>query len=138
MVGDGELDMVKCTYIMKPQDTSSEVDAIIKKLGDWRGERLEQLRALIKQADPEIVEEVKWKKASNPDGIPVWSHDGMICTGEFYKSHLRLTFAKAASLKDPKSLFNAPRAIIIHEGDTIDEAAFKNIIQAAVEVNRKS
>jgi len=121
---------------MKPQDTSAAVDAIIKKLGDWRGERLAQLRALIKQADPEVTEEVKWKKASNPDGIPVWSHDGMICTGEFYKSHLRLTFAKAASLKDPKGLFNAPRAIIINEGDKIDEAAFKELIHSAVEFNR--
>jgi hypothetical protein len=112
------------------------IDAIIGKLADWRGERLSHIRTLIKQADPEVIEEVKWKKASNPDGIPVWSHNGMLCTGEFYKSHLRLTFAKGGSLSDPKGLFTAHRAIIIHEGETFDEDAFKNLIKEAVALNQ--
>jgi hypothetical protein len=118
-------------------NSSQEVDAIIKKFADWRGERLSQIRSLIKQADPDVIEEVKWKKATNPDGVPVWSHDGMICTGETYKSHLRLTFAKGTSLKDPKGLFNAHRSILIHEGDKLDEAAFKDLIREAVELNKK-
>jgi hypothetical protein len=122
-----------------PKDKSEheQIDAIILKLADWRGEKLAQIRALIKQADPDVIEEVKWKKPSNPDGIPVWSHDGMICTGETYKNHLRLTFAKGASLKDPKGLFNTYRSIVIHEGDKINEAAFKDLISAAVELNHK-
>src|SRR5690348_2314171 len=91
---------------------SQEIDAIITKLADWRGEGLARLRALIKQADPEVIEEVKWKKATNPDGVPVWSHNGIICTGEFYKSHLRFTFMKGGSLKDPEGLFNAYRSIV--------------------------
>ncbi len=107
------------------------------KLTDWRGKRLAQLRALIKQADPEGTEEVKWKKPSNPDGIPVWSHDGMICTGETYKNHLRLTFAKGSSLKDPKGLLNSYRAIVINEGDKINKTAFKDLIRNAVELNQK-
>src|SRR5438045_269217 len=115
---------------------SQEIDAIIRKFADWRGEKLAQLRSLIKEADSNVIEEVKWKKASNPDGIPVWSHDGIICTGETYKNHLRLTFAKGASLKDPNGLFTAYRAIIIHEGDKINEAAFKELICTAVELNR--
>lgn len=121
------------------QDKSAgeEVDVIIKKLADWRGKRMAELRDLIKQADPDVIEEVKWKKASNPDGIPVWSHEGMICTGEFYKNHLRLTFAKGAFLNDPKGLFTTYRAIIIHEGDKINQAAFKDLIRAAVDLNRK-
>ncbi len=123
-----------------PNDKSTleQIDAIIRKFADWRGERLAQLRAFIKQADPDVIEEVKWKKPSNLDGIPVWSHDGLICTGETYKNHLRLTFAKGASLKDPKGLFNNYRAIVIHEIDQIDEAAFKDIIRAAVELNHKN
>jgi hypothetical protein len=106
---------------------------------DWRIEVMSQIRTLIKQADPEVIEEMKYKKPSNPDGVFVWSHDGMISTGETYKNHLRLTFAKGASLKDqdPKGLINAYRAMIIQEGDKIDEAAFKNLIRAAVEINRK-
>lgn len=122
-----------------PQDSSQsqEIDAIIKKLADWRGERLAHLRSLIKQADPNVVEEVKWKKATNPDGVPVWSHDGIICTGEFYKSHLRLTFFKGASLKDPDGLFNAYRSIIVHEKDIINESAFKDLIRAAVTLNHQ-
>src|SRR5580658_3703810 len=127
---------------MKPSSTekssSEQIDAIIKKLADWRSEKLAQLRALIKQADPNVIEEVKWKKASNPDGIPVWSHYGMICTGEFYKNHLRLTFAKGGSLEDPKGLFNTYRAIVIHEGDKINEGAFKDLILTAVEFNQKT
>ena len=109
-----------------------------KNLDDWRGKTLSRIRTLVKQADPKMVEEVKWKKPSNPAGIPVWYHDGMICTGETYKKHLRLTFVKGSSLKDPKRLFNAFRAIIIHEDDKINEAAFKDIIRAAVAFNRKS
>lgn len=103
---------------------------------DWRGKTLSRIRTLIKQADPHVVEEVKWKKPSNPAGIPVWSHEGIICTGETYKDHLRLTFAKGATLKD-RSLFTAFRAIVIHEGDKINETAFKNLIRAAVELNLK-
>jgi hypothetical protein len=116
---------------------SDEIDAIIKKLSDWRGVRLSQIREWIKQSDPEVVEEVKWKKASNPDGVPVWSHDGMICTGEFYKSHLRLTFAKGAELQKSNSLFNAHRSIVIHEEDKLDEKEFKDLIKSAVEFNQK-
>ena len=118
------------------KSSSEEVDAIIKKLVDWRGKRLEQIRSLIKEADHDVIEEAKWKKASNPDGIPVWSHDGMICTGEFYKSHLRLTFTNGANLEDPKGLFNVHRAIIIHEDDEINEGDFKDLIRAAVVFNK--
>ena len=107
----------------------------IRNLGDWRKKTLSRIRTLIKKADPKVAERVKWKKPSNPAGIPVWYHDGMICTGETYTSHLRLTFAKGASLKDPKGLFNTYRAIVIHEGDKINEAAFKDLIHAAVELN---
>jgi hypothetical protein len=121
----------------KEKSASEQIDAIVEKLADWRSERLAQIRALIQQADPDVLEEVKWKKAANPDGIPVWSHDGIICTGEFYKNHLRLTFPKGASLKDPKGLFNTYRAIVIHEGDKINEAAFQDLIRTAVELNRK-
>ncbi len=107
---------------------------------DWRKNTMSQIRTLIKQADPEVVEEAKYKKPSNPAGIPVWYHDGMICTGETYRNHLRLTFAKGASLKnrDAKGLFNRHSAIVIEEDDKIDEAAFKNIIRAAVALNSKS
>ena len=112
-------------------------DARIKELDDWRGKTLSSVRALIKQADPEVVEEWKWS-------VPVWSHDGLICTGEAYKSVVKLTFAKGASLKDPSGLFNsslegnARRAIDFHEGDEIDEAAFKTLIRAAAALNRSS
>lgn len=111
------------------------------KLGDWRGETLGRMRKLIKEADPDAVEEQKWKKPSNPAGVPVWSHDGIICTGETYKNHVRLTFAKGASLKDLNGLFNAnlegnaTRAIVIQEGDKIDEKAFKGLVRAAVAAN---
>ena len=111
------------------------IDGRIKELQDWRGKTLAHIRALIKQADPEVVEEWKWR------GVPVWSHDGIICTGETYKSIVKLTFAKGASLKDPKGLFNSSlegntrRAIDIHEGEEIDEAAFKTLIRAAAALN---
>ena len=120
---------------------SREVDARIQELADWRGEMLSRLRALIKQADPEVVEECKWKKASNPSGVPVWSHDGMICTGETHKSVVKMTFAKGAFLADPSGLFNSSlegnlrRAIDFHEGDKINEKALKALIRAAVVLN---
>lgn len=109
-----------------------------KTPSDWRTKRLSQIRKLIKQADPKVIEEVKYKMPSKPEGIPVWYHDGMICTGETYKNHLRFTFAKGSSLKDPKGIFNRRNAIVINEGDKINETAFKNIIREAVKLNRKS
>src|SRR6516162_5098990 len=125
------------------ESASALIDEKIKELGDWRGKTLSQIRALIKQADPEVVEELKWRKPSNPAGVPVWYHDGIICTGETYMNHVRLTFAKGASLKDPSGLFNSGldgnvrRAIDIHEGDRVDEAALKDLIRAAVGLNLK-
>jgi hypothetical protein len=122
------------------ESASEQIDARIEELGDWRGKTLARVRALIKQADPEVVEEWKWQKPSNP-GVPVWSHDGIICTGETYKSAVKLTFMKGASLDDPSGLFNSSlegktrRAIDLHEGDEIDEKAFKSLIQAAVSLN---
>ena len=117
------------------------IDARIEELRGWRGETLARIRVLIKQADPEVIEEVKWRKPSNPAGVPVWSHGGMICTGEAYKSVVKLTFAKGASLADPSGLFNASlegntrRAIDLREGDEIDEKAFKALVAAAVALN---
>ena len=117
---------------------SAMIDERIRELDDWRGEMLSRLRTLIKQAIPELVEEWKWR------GVPVWSHDGIICTGETYKSVVKLTFAKGASLKDPSGLFNSSlegntrRAIDIHEDDEIDEDAFKTLIRAAAALNRSS
>jgi hypothetical protein len=114
------------------------IDARIKELDDWRGKTLSHVRALIKQADSEVVEEWKWR------GVPVWSHDGLICTGETYKSVVKLTFAKGASLKDPSGLFNSSlegntrRAIDFHEGDEVDEEPFKTLIRAAVALNKSS
>jgi hypothetical protein len=114
------------------------IDARIKELDDWRGRMLSQVRALIRQADPEVVEEWKWR------GVPVWSHDGMICTGETYKSVVKLTFFKGASLEDPSRLFNsslegnARRAIDFHEGDEVDGDAFRKLVRAAVALNRSS
>ena len=122
------------------ESPSQLIDAKIEELGDWRGETLASLRALIKQADPEVVEEWKWRKATNP-GVPVWSHHGPICTGETYKSVVKLTFFKGASLEDPSGLFNsslegnARRAIDVHEDDEIDEQAFVALIRAAVNLN---
>jgi hypothetical protein len=136
---------------MKTKDSSKDekgvspsqlIDARIAALNDWRGKALARVRALIREADSEVVEEVKWRKPSNAMlGVPVWSHDGIICTGETYKNAVKLTFAKGASLKDPSGLFNASlegnlrRAIDIHEGDKINEKALKALIQAAVALN---
>jgi hypothetical protein len=108
---------------------------------DWRGEMLERIRRLIRQADPKAVEEIKWRKPSNPAGVPVWSHDGIICTGETYKSVVKVTFANGAALEDPSGLFNASldgntrRAIDIREGNALDEKAFKALVRAAVALN---
>jgi hypothetical protein len=121
---------------------SQLIDARIAALGDWRGETLAHVRSLILQADPEVVEEVKWVKPTNPSGVPVWSHDGIICTGETYKNAVKLTFAKGAALDDPAGLFNASlegntrRAIDIHEGDSIDGAALQALVRAAVAFNK--
>jgi hypothetical protein len=127
----------------KGADSPSQlIDARIKELGDWRGEMLARVRMLIKEADPDVVEEVKWRKPSNSmRGVPVWSHAGIICTGETYKAVVKLTFAKGAALEDPSGLFNASlegntrRAIDIREGDKIDERALKALIRAAVALN---
>ncbi len=120
---------------------SQEFDARIEKLNDWRGKMLVRIRKLVKQADPEIIEEVKWRKPTNPAGVSAWSHEGLVCTGETYKSVVKVTFAKGAQLEDPAELFNASldgnarRAIDIHEGDKIDEQALKTLIRAAVKLN---
>ena len=144
--------MKKTTTTMKRKSASKEgkggdspsqlIDARIAALSDWRGETLARVRSLIREADPEMVEEVKWRKPSNAMlGVPVWEHAGIICTGETYKSVVKLTFAKGASLKDPSGLFNASlegnvrRAIDFHEGDKIDEKALKALIRAAVALN---
>ena len=126
-----------------PADSASAlIDTRIKQLGDWRGKMLAKVRAIIHEADPDIVEEWKWQKASSP-GTPVWSHDGIVCTGETYKNAVKMTFAKGAALKDPAHLFNSSldgnvrRAIDIHEGDTIDREALKSLIRAAVALNLK-
>ncbi len=145
--------MKKATTTMKKSKSGSKeakgggspsqlIDARIKKLGDWRGETLARIRSLIREADPDVVEEVKWRKPSNSMlGVPVWEHDGIICTGETYKAAVKMTFAKGASLKDPSGLFNSSlegnvrRAIDFHEGDKIDEKALKALIRAAVALN---
>ena len=122
----------------KSASPSQLIDARIEELGDWRGKMLSRLRTLVKEADPEVVEERKWR------GVPVWSHDGLICTGETYKSVVKMTFAKGAALNDPAALFNASldgntrRAIDFHEGDTIDEEALKALIRAAVTLNKSN
>jgi len=120
----------------KSESPSQLIDARIKGLGDWRGEMLSRLRALVKEADPEVVEEWKWR------GVPVWEHDGIICTGETYKNVVKMTFAKGAALRDPSGLFNSSlegntrRAIDFHEGEKIDEEALKTLVRAAVTLNR--
>ena len=125
------------------ESASAAIDEKIKELGDWRGKTLAKVRAMIHAADPEIVEEWKWKKATSP-GTPVWSHGGLVCTGETYKNVVKMTFARGAALKDPSRLFNSSldgnvrRAIDIHEGETIDAAALKDLIRAAVALNLKS
>ena len=122
------------------QSASEAISKRISELGGWRGETLSRMRKLIKEEDPDVVEEFKWVKPSSP-GTPVWSHDGIICTGESYKSVVKLTFAKGASLKDPARLFNSSldgnvrRAIDIHEGEKVDESAFKALVKAAVAQN---
>jgi hypothetical protein len=134
--------MKKTTTKKRSKSPSRLIDARIKELGDWRGETLARLRALIKQADPEMVEDWKWVKARNP-GTPVWAHAGIICTGETYKNVVKTTFARGAALEDPSRLFNASlegntrRAIDFHEGDEIDERAFKALVRASVALNLK-
>jgi hypothetical protein len=119
----------------------ARIDKTIAELRDWRGETLSRIRELIREADPDVVEEVKWVKPSNPAGIPTWSHDGIICTGEIYKSTVKLTFANGASLEDPAELFNSSlegntrRAIDIREGEKVGARAFKALIRAAVDLN---
>jgi hypothetical protein len=126
---------MKTSRSQKRKSPSRLIDARIKELGDWRGTMLSQLRTLIKEADPAVVEEWKWR------GVPVWSHDGLICTGETYKNVVKMTFAKGAALKDPSGLFNSSldgntrRAIDFHEGETIDEEALKALVRAAVTLN---
>ena len=136
---------MKKTIAKKPdaaESAAATIDARIRELGDWRGKTLAKVRQIIHEADPEIVEEWKWAKASSP-GTPVFSHGGMVCTGEAYKSVVKMTFAKGAALKDPSGLFNSSlegnvrRAIDIHEGDNINEAALKDLIRAAVALNLK-
>ena len=123
------------------QSASESISKRIAELGDWRGDTLSRMRKLIKEADPDVVEEWKWVKATTP-GTPVWSHDGIICTGESYKSVVKLTFARGASLKDPARLFNSSldgrvrRAIDIHEGGEVDESAFQALVRQAVALNR--
>jgi hypothetical protein len=120
---------------------SEDVDAKIAELFDWRGEMLARLRTLIREADPEVTEAIKWRKPSNPSGVPVWEHDGILCTGETYKDKVKLTFAQGASIDDPSKLFNASldagtrRAIDIREGEELDAAAFKDLIRAAAALN---
>jgi hypothetical protein len=127
---------------MESESASASIDDKIKELGDWRGRTLAKVRDIIHEADPEIVEEWKWVKPTSP-GTPVWSHGGIVCTGETYKNVVKMTFAKGAALKDPSSLFNSSldgnvrRAIDIHEGDKVDEAALKDLIRAAVALNLK-
>jgi hypothetical protein len=129
---------MKKTDRLKGESPSQLIDAKIKELGDWRGETLSRIRALIKEADPDVVEEWKWR------GVPMWSHGGMICTGETYKNAVKLTFSKGAQLRDPSGLFNASlegnawRAIDIHEGDMIDGKALKELIREAVSLNLSS
>ena len=133
--------MPERTGSKKPEADPEAVDAKIASLGDWRGELLADVRRLIREAEPQIVEEVKWRKPTNPAGVPVWSLDGILCTGETYKDKVKLTFAKGASLDDPSGLFNASldagtrRAIDIREGERLDPAAFTALIREAVKAN---
>jgi hypothetical protein len=125
----------------KSETPSKLIDAKIEDLGGWRGETLARMRGLIREADPDMVEEVKWRKPSNPRGVPVWEHAGIVCTGETYKDKVKLTFARGAAVEDPSGLFNSSlegntrRAIDIKEGDKVDEEAFKALIRAAVALN---
>jgi hypothetical protein len=127
---------------LKGKSPSREIDAIIKNHDDWRGEKLSLLRASIKKADPALFEQVKWKKPSNPMGVPVWSHDGIICIGEALKNAVRLTFPKGAQIRDPEKLFNtrldsnSVRAIDVHENESINDVALKNLIREAASLNQ--
>ena len=129
---------------LKGKSPPDLIDAKIRELDDCAARRFRGFRNFIKQVDPDVVEELKWRKPTNPAGVPVWSHDGLICTGETYKDHVKVTFAKGASLKDPSRLFNASlegnarRAIDVHDGEKIDEEAFKALIRAAVALNKAS
>jgi hypothetical protein len=135
--------MTKATDSADNESAAARIDARIRELDDWRGETLARVRELIRQADPDVVEEWKWQKATSP-GVPVWSHDGIICTGESYKNIVKLTFAKGAQLKDPQRLFNSSlegntrRAIDMGEGDRIDEGAFQALIREAVAFNEST
>ena len=126
---------------MSEESASQVIDAMFADLADWRGATLSKLRALVKQADPDMVEELKWKRPGNPAGVPVWSDDGMVCTGEVYKDHVKLTFAHGAALEDPSGLFNASldghvrRAIDVAEDAEVDEAAFVALVRAAAARN---
>jgi hypothetical protein len=127
---------------MSDTTPSQVIDDLLADLADWRGATLSSLRGLIRRAEPEVVEELKWKKPTNPTGVPVWSADGIICTGEVYKDHVKLTFAKGAALEDPDGLFNASldgnlrRAIDLRDGETVDAGAFEALVSAAVALNR--
>jgi hypothetical protein len=135
---------IKKSDSQRVESASRLIDARIRELSDWRGEMLSRLRALIKQADHKVVEEVKWIKPTNPPGVAVWSHDGVICTGEIYKHVVKMTFPKGALLNDPSGLFNSSleakvwRAIDFREGDEVDEVALKTLIHAAVALNMSS
>ena len=135
-LGRGRATGMKKSGSQKSESPCQLIDAKIKELGDWRGKTLGRLRTLVKEADPDVVEEWKWR------GVPVWSHDGLICTGETYKNVVKMTFAKGAALQDPSSLFNSSlegntrRAIDFHEGDKINEKALKALIRAAVTLNK--
>lgn len=129
---------------MAEKPASEQIDDIIGGFGDWRGEVLTRLRAVIKKADPAVTEEVKWKMPSRPEGLPVWSHDGIVCIAEPFKRAVKLTFFKGALMKDPKNLFNSrlksktDRAIDFHEGDPVDEAALKALVREAVALNKQA
>jgi hypothetical protein len=126
---------------MTSENPSHLIDQKLKAMTDWRGETLARMRKLIREADPEVVETVKWRKPSNPSGVPVWEHDGIICTGETYKDKIKLTFAKGAALEDPADVFNGKdkgatrRSIDIREGESVDEAAFKALVREALAKN---
>jgi hypothetical protein len=134
-------DVSKKSAPQQPGSPPEVIDARIREMGGWQSETILRLRQLIRQADPDVVEDLKWKKPTNPGGVPVWSHDGIICTGEAYKSHVRVTFAKGALLSDPKRVFNASlegnayRAIVIDEGAKVDEKAFMALVRSAIALN---
>jgi hypothetical protein len=138
---DGDCGSEEHMTTSNDDSAAARIDKTIADLGGWRGETLSRMRKLIREADPDVVEEVKWVKPSNPAGVPTWSHDGIICTGEAYKATVKLTFGNGASLEDPSGLFNSSlggntrRAIDIHEGQNVDARAFKALIRAAVDFN---